>query len=60
MNLMRGLLTEKLDSWDLQTSAEAAHTCAQELRQLHSSSSTLPSKTLTNMNMSDNIRIMPL
>lgn len=45
--LKRGLeLTEKLDSWDHQTSAEVAHTCAQELMKLHSSSSTLLSKTL--------------
>jgi hypothetical protein len=39
-------LTEKLNLWDHQKSAEAAHTCAQELMKLHSSSNTLLSKTL--------------
>jgi hypothetical protein len=36
----------KLDSWDHQTTAEAAHIYAPELMKLHSSSSILLSKTL--------------
>lgn len=40
------ILTEKLDSLDLQTSAEAAHICVQESKRLHSSLNTWPSKTL--------------
>lgn len=40
------ILTETFDSLDLQTSAEAAHICVQELMRLHSSLSTWPSKTL--------------
>ena len=39
-------LTEKLDSLDPQTSAEAAHTYVQESKQLHNSLNTWPSKTL--------------
>lgn len=47
MNFDTGFeLTEKLDSWHHQTTAEAAHICAPELMKLHSSSSTLLSKTL--------------
>lgn len=34
------ILTEIFGSSDPQTSAEAAHTCVQELEQLHSSSDT--------------------
>lgn len=39
-------LTETFDSVDLQTSAEAAHIYVQELRKLHNSSNTWPSKIL--------------
>lgn len=47
MNIDTGLeLTEKLDSWHHQTTAEAAHICVPELMKPHSSSSTLLSKTL--------------
>jgi len=47
MNFDTGFeLTEKLDSWHRQTTAEAAHICAPELMKLHSSSNTLLSKTL--------------
>lgn len=47
MNFDTGLeLTEKLDSWHHQTTAEAAHICVPELMKPHSSSSTLLSKTL--------------
>lgn len=39
-------LTEKSDSQDHQTSAEADHISDQELVQLHNSSNTWPSETL--------------